>query len=270
MKLCLCLHCICESYDYVPSRGQELFISVPDLRELIEQMNERGYKFAPMDDTSDHTVTITFDDGYYNNILFEELAKEYSIPFILFVSTYYLSSGIGFPWLKIFGQSYEQMHEFDYYSYFELGSNASQSKESDTRVRPMTFEELGSLGGSCDMEVGCHGYYHQPLSKRYQNRLAEERDQSMLDLKKNLKVFPRYFSLANGQYSKNVIRELLHSFEKIFTIDGRPMRATHRVVHRISLVNPNLGGPLIQQIDSALAPARRIKRALRTTRNLYF
>ena len=270
MKLCLCLHCLCESYDCVPSRGQELFISLTDLRELIEQLNERGYMFAPTEDTSDHTVTITFDDGYYNNTLFKEMANEYSIPSVIFVSTYYLASGIGFPWLKISGQSYEQMHEFDYYAYFALESNTMQAKESDSMVRPMTFEELEVLAGTCNMEVGCHCYYHQPLSSRYQNRLAEERGQAMSDLKENLGVLPRYFSLANGQYSKTVIRELLHSFEKVFTIDGRPMKGSHRVVHRISLVNPNIGGPLIQQIDSALTPARRIKRALRTTRNLYF
>ncbi len=270
MKLCLCFHCLCESYDSVPSRGQELFISIPDLRELIEQLKERGYRFAPIDDAGDQTVTITFDDGYYNNRLFGGLSTEYSIPFVLFVSAYYLSSGTGFPWLNIAGQSYDQMHEFDYYAYFGANGDSVRSPETDTAVRPMTFSELETLAKSCQMEVGCHGYYHQPLSSRFENRLAQERDSSMATLRESLEVSPRYFSLANGQYSKSVMRELLHSFEKVFTIDGRPVRSNGRVVHRMSLVSPVLGGPLIQQIDSALAPARRIKRALRTARNLYF
>jgi peptidoglycan/xylan/chitin deacetylase (PgdA/CDA1 family) len=254
----------------VPSRGLELFISIPDLRELIEQLKERGYRFAPADDAGDQTVTITFDDGYYNNRLFSGLATEFSIPFVLFVSSYYVSSGTGFPWLNIEGQSYEQMHEFDYYSYFDSNESAGASPEPNPTVRPMTFAELETLASSCEMEVGCHGHYHQPLSRRFENHLAEERDNSMATLQERLGVSPRYFSLANGQYSKSVMRQLLNSFEKVFTIDGRPVRSNGRVVHRMSLVNPAVGGPLIQQIESALAPARRIKRAFRTTRSLYF
>ena len=247
-----------------------MFISLPDLRELIEQLRERGYRFAPIDDAGDRTVTITFDDGYYNNRLFGGLATEYSIPFLLFVSAYYLASGTGFPWLNIGGQSYEQMHEFDYYAYFGVDGDSAPVPEPDTAVRPLTFAELGALASSCQMEVGCHGYYHQPLSSRFENRLAEERDRSMATLRESLDVAPRYFSLANGQYSKGVMRELLNTFEKVFTIDGRPVRSGGRVIHRMSLVNPNVGGPLIQQIDSALVPARRIKRAVRTARKLYF
>jgi peptidoglycan/xylan/chitin deacetylase (PgdA/CDA1 family) len=269
MKLCLCLHCLCESYDSLPTSGQELFISIPDLRELIKQLQDRGYQFTPIDDGGDQTVTITFDDGYYNNRLFVELATEYSIPFILFVSAFYLSSGTGFPWLDITGQSYDQMHEFDYYAYFGANAGTAGIPEPDASVRPMTFSELQTLANSCQMEVGCHGYYHQPLSSRFENRLAQERDTSMAILRGSLNVSPRYFSLANGQYSKNVMRQLLNSYDKVFTIDGRPVRSNGRVVHRMSLVNPALGGPLIGQIDSALAPARRIKRALKTTRNLY-
>jgi len=270
MKLCLCFHCICESYDSIPSIGQELFISLPDLRELIGQLTEHGYRFAPIDDTGDQTVTITFDDGYYNNRLFGDLANEHNIPFVLFVSAYYLASGTGFPWLNIAGQRYDQMHEFDYYAYFGASGDTVRYPETNDTVRPMTFDELASLANSCQMEVGCHGYYHQPLSSRFESRVAQERDDSMTALQESLELAPRYFSLANGQYSKSVMRELLHSFEKVFTIDGRPVRTNGRVVHRMSLVNPAVGGPLIQQIDAALAPGRRIKRALRTTRNLYF
>jgi peptidoglycan/xylan/chitin deacetylase (PgdA/CDA1 family) len=254
----------------VPLRGQELFVSIPDMRELIEQLEERGYRFAPADDAGDRTITITFDDGYYNNRFFSDLATEFSIPFVLFVSSYYVASGTGFPWLNIEGQSYEQMHEFDYYAYFDSTEESAVSPEPDPAIRPMTFAELDILASSCQMEVGCHGHYHQPLSSRFEDRLAEERDNSMTALRENLNIIPRYFSLANGQYSKGVMRQLLNSFEKVFTIDGRPVSSNGQVVHRMSLVNPTVGGPLIKQIDSALAPARRIKRALRTTRNLYF
>ena len=57
----------------MPEHGQELYVSLSDMETLCEQLLERGYKFTGPDDPSSNTVTVTFDDGYYNNTLFQEL-----------------------------------------------------------------------------------------------------------------------------------------------------------------------------------------------------
>jgi len=132
----------------------------------------------------------------------------------------------------------------------------------------MTFEELNELKGESRLEIGCHGYYHQPLSKNFEKYLAPERDLAMASLDQQLGVQPRYFALANGLYTKWVARELLRTFDRVFTIAGIPFRPKDRVVHRFSLVNPNLGGPLLQQIDRSLNPTRQIKRRVRTARRM--
>ena len=117
MKLCLCFHCLCESYDDLSGDSRELFVSLDDMKSLIEKLLERGYKFTNLEDTGDKTVSITFDDGYANNQLFRKLAEDYQIPFVVFVSAYYTHSGEGFPWIARTGSTYNNMYRFDYYSH---------------------------------------------------------------------------------------------------------------------------------------------------------
>ena len=270
MKLCLLFHCLCESYDEVPQYGQELYVSVADMRLMMDQLLDRGYRFSTAEDPSDKTVAITFDDGYYNNLLFSELSRSYKIPYVIFVSAYYISSGEAFPWLSDNGKNYSQIHEFDYYRHF-AGETTKQVTASPGPVeRPMTFTELEALTNSDAAEVGCHGYYHQPLSKKFEGYLDQEQELALSVLHENLGVRPRYYGLANGMYTKNVVRELLKSFDRVYTVEGRPYDHGDRVVHRLSLINPNLGGPLVDQIDRHTGRLRQIKRAARTFRRLRF
>jgi len=67
MNICLCFHGLCESYDDLPDFGRELFVSLPDMRELIEELSVRRFTFGGVDDGAANIVSFTFDDGYYNN-----------------------------------------------------------------------------------------------------------------------------------------------------------------------------------------------------------
>ena len=270
MKLCLLFHCLCESYDEVPQRGRELFVSQSDMRVLAEQLLDRGYSFSTLEDQAPNTVTFTFDDGYYNNILFSDLSRFYHIPYVIFLPAYYVMSGDQFPWFLEEGIDYSQIHNFDYYAHYRELPAARTVDGAGSIDRPMTFEELKCLRDSDKVEYGCHGYYHQPLSRSYEKYLSSEQDLAMSALKENLGIVPRYFGLANGQYTKRVMGELLKTFDKVFTIEGRPFRYRDRVVHRLSLTNPNVSRPLIRQIDQHLGALRQVKRAFRTFRRLQF
>ena len=270
MKLCLLFHCLCESYEEAPQQGRELFVSLSDAQAMVEQLLERGYRFSPLEDSSPDTVTVTFDDGYYNNILFSEVSRSYNIPYIIFVSAYYVLSGEGFPWFLVEGEDYARMHEFDYYNQRGgLQAVAQAAKRVSDLTRPMTFKELEVLRSAGQVEIGCHGYYHQPLSGKYEMYTKQETDLALSALDENLGIRPRYFGLANGMYTRNVVRELLKVFERVCTSDGRPFRTGDKVIHRLSLINPNTGGPLVQQIDRSLTPIRQIRRAIRTAGRLW-
>ena len=243
------------------------------MAQMIEEMSRRGYRFSNLEDPSPKTVTITFDDGYYNNRLFKELAQRYEIPYLIFVSSYYAQSSKGFPWMEVDGATYAGMHDFDYYQYFAHGQESSGSRKVKTAPasddqRPMSFKDLKELLSDGLSEVGCHGYYHQPLSEKYQHHLQNERNLGFNALQENLEVSPRYYALANGMYTRQVVKQLLETFDRVLTIDGRPYRPRHRVIHRMSLINPEIGGPLTAQIDRSLNPARQLKRAVRIMRRL--
>lgn len=264
MNLCLLFHCLCESYDGMPEREQELFVSLPDLEAMIVELTRRGYSFGTLDQLGSKTATITFDDGYYNNVLFEKLSKSYDIPYFVFVSAYYILTGNIFPWFQEGRPEYSGLEFIDYFEYFADTQNIQSSGAGDDMIRPMTFAELDTLNKSELVEIGCHGFYHQPLSEDYERYLGQERDLAMACLQDSLAIKPRYFSLANGAYTKRVMHELLETFDRVFTIEGRPYRRNSDVVHRITLINPMIAGPLVQQIDRHLMPLRQMRRVVRS------
>lgn len=268
MKLCLCFHCLCESYEGLTGTAQDLFVSLEDMRNLIDQLLERGYKFSTMDDPTDKTVSITFDDGYYNNLLFSDLAQEYDIPYVMFVSAYYTQSGDGFPWLESGCPSYHQMYQFDYYAHHQRAKILGTAAKDSSPQRPLTFDELNNLVSTGLVEIGCHGYYHQPLSKGFETYLEQEMSSALSLLHSEMRVKPRYFALANGMYTRQVVRDLLKTFSKVFTIDGMPYRPKDKVIHRMSLTSPSVSVPLIDQIDNSTFLPRRLKRVIRTKRRL--
>lgn len=253
----------------MPKAGRDLFVSLEDMADMIEELLRRGYRFSDIEDKSHKTITVTFDDGYHNNLLFKELAQHYNIPYLIFIPSYYTKSGHSFPWMEVDGPTYSGMHDFDYYYHFSGREKASDlSARPLDEHRPMNFQELNELLKDGLSEIGCHGYYHQPLSKSYQHRLESERDLGFKVLHENLNITPRYFALANGMYTPLVLNGLLDIFERVMTIDGKPYKPHHRVIHRISLINPQLGGHLIKQIDKNLHPARQLKRSIRVLRRM--
>jgi len=264
MNICLLFHCLCESYEHLPQHGQELFASITDVHTMIEDLSRRGYKFGTMDDSTSQTVSITFDDGYHNNLLFDPLAHFYGIPYVIFTSAYYNLTGDPYPWFYTNGLGYSDVHSFNFYDQYQEIRQVQNGTPTDELIRPLTLAELDNLRKSSLAEVGCHGYYHQPLSRSYEKYLHQELEQALGCLKEALNIRPRYFSLANGMYTKWVMRQLLNTFERVFTIEGRPYHQNDRTIHRITLLNPNIAGPLIQQIDRHLKTVRQVRRTIRS------
>ena len=87
------------------------------MEAMIEELKKRGFSFGRLNDTSRKTVIVTFDGGYYNNILFEKLARSRDVPYLVFTSAYYNQTGNMFPWFQ--SQGDYSGHKFaDYYEYF--------------------------------------------------------------------------------------------------------------------------------------------------------
>jgi len=269
MKLCLLLHCLCKSYRDIPDECTELFVSVEDVKQLVDQLTSRNYQFTLLDDAAPNTITFTFDDGYFNNVLFEEISTAYNIPFLVFISAYYNHSGNNFPWFV------PELHKFytkpsaNYYMNIDEVSNDSYQNTTNDTVRPFTPDELRTLINNNNVEIGCHGYYHQALSTRFHDHVMSERDQCVAFIQEELGVSPNYFAMPSGIYTKYVVNTLLESFDKVLTSDGIPFKNTNRIIHRLNLLNPISGGPLIDQIDRHISLLRRAKRTIHITQKLW-
>ena len=235
---------------------------------MIQDLLGRGYRFTALDDPGPDTVTITFDDGYYNNVLFTELSESYGIPYVIFLAAYYNLAGVGFPWFVNQGEYYSQVQAFDLYKYYRELQDSPSLADTSSINRPITFPELEALGNSDLVEIGCHGFYHQPLSPAYENYLHQEQELALTCIDEQIGQRPRYYSLPNGIYSRRVVRDLLKTFERVFTTEGLPFQPKDQVIHRITLINPNIKGPLIEQIDRHLIAIRRMRRTFRTFRRL--
>ena len=160
------------------------------------------------------------------------------------------------------------MHRFDYYSHhLEKPNNLAVTLDTSPE-RPMTYDELSILSNTGLAEIGCHGYYHQPLSKEFERYTEQEQSLSMSVFAENLGMSPRYYALANGMYTKRVVRHLLQTFTKVLTIDGTAFRPNDKVIHRLSLTNPRLSGSLSEQVAKSMRFARQARRIIRSKRRL--
>ena len=68
------------------------------------------------------------------------------------------------------------------------------------------------------------------------------------------------FSLPCGLHTRRLTRKLLARFKRIYTIDGGGFSPQDRVINRISLINPDVGGPLRDQIQQSFSVKARLLR----------
>jgi peptidoglycan/xylan/chitin deacetylase (PgdA/CDA1 family) len=79
-------------------------VTVADLKGFIEEMLEQGYTVvspAQIDaglEPGGRYLTITFDDGYFNNVLALDVLEEFRVPALFFVSTDHVAQNKAFWW----------------------------------------------------------------------------------------------------------------------------------------------------------------------------
>jgi len=100
------LHSLCPSRAQVgdPALAPNQNVSVGDFGNLVDALLEDGYgvvspaQVAAGLDPGGRFVMITFDDGYYNNVLALDVLKQYRIPATFLVSSNHVLEGKAFWW----------------------------------------------------------------------------------------------------------------------------------------------------------------------------
>jgi len=259
------MHCIRDKSAPEPIAHRELFIHISEVETLIRNLKQEGYRFALPGDIgqSDGLVcSLTFDDGYFNNRYFLEVAEKYGVPFILFLTSYNVIHQIPFIWDIWEATRTEKWRtsSADYRNLYEnLNPNEKNLLNNDSH-RPFTQEELDAFAAHPFVYLAPHGHTHQPMVGNYLEVMDAEIDNNLDFLSRYANILKKDFSLPCGLYTGRVKKRLLAHFERIYTIDGGDFLPGDRVIHRISLINPDFGGPLMEQIKRSFGIKSRLLR----------
>jgi len=276
--LCLVIHCLQRETSKSPLAHKELFVQLKDLEKMIGTLRHIGYKFVlPMEikESNGPTCSLTFDDGYFNNSYFLELAEKHDIPFILFLTSYNVIHQVPFIWdiWEATRTDNWRISSFNYLKSYENIVPYERDLLKNDNHRPFSPEELEVFAAHPMVRLAPHGHTHQPIVGEYIEGIDAEIDNNISFLAKYENTLKQDFSLPCGLYTRSVKQRLLKRFERIYTIDGGDFSPGERVIHRISLINPDFGGPLREQIKRSFSKKSKLLRKainIRYASNLFY
>lgn len=267
-NICLCIHCVSREGSPAPLAHREIYIPMAELRELLATLKSEGYTFAlPGEATGKNqpVCSVTFDDGYSNIRSFLEIADAYEIPFIVFLNSYNVVHQVPFIW-DIWEATRTARWPISAANYRRLYESLSQDERTllqNDAHRPFTPEELEAFSAHPLVRLAPHGHTHQPMVGRYLDGMDAEIDENLAFLASFKNTLPGDFSLPCGFYTQRLSRALLARFDRVYTIDGGGFATGNRVIHRISLISPEYGGNLRDQIRRSFGvKARLLRKAL--------
>lgn len=166
------------------------------LAEFIEYFLHHKYCFIKPEDLSKtlppgkRYAMITFDDGYFNNILAVDVLNKYKIPATFFLSTSYIKEGKSYWWDIIYKYRFKQgvlltniRKEQQYlkkYKWQEI--DAYIEKEFTNRAfkpwsdidRPFTELEIGRIANNPLISIGNHTAHHIIVTNYNSSEIKEE------------------------------------------------------------------------------------------------
>ena len=267
-NICLLIHCIHEKNSPEPLVHRELFISLTDIEDLMISLKDEGYCFklpGNIGQSDGPVCSLTFDDGYSNSRHFLEVAEKYDIPFILFLTSYNVIHQVPFIWDIWEATRAEKwpISSADYRKLYESLNSNERDLLYNGSHRPFTQEELSMFAAHPLVHLAPHGHTHQPMVGKYLKRLEVEIDNNLTFLAKYENTLKDDFSLPCGLYTKHTQKKLLARFKRIYTIDGGGFLPDDLVIPRISLINPDYGSPLREQIKRTFSiKSRLIRKAI--------
>jgi peptidoglycan/xylan/chitin deacetylase (PgdA/CDA1 family) len=221
--------------------------TVGQFRQFIEYYLRHDYRFiSPADllgdlDPAGRYALITFDDGYYNNVLARPILEEYGVPAVFFISTNHVRENRCYWWDALYrerraqGASERQI----YREAIAVKSLRTEEIESGLRERfgpdalrprgdvdrPFTPAELREFAACPYVHLGNHTANHAILTNYTPAEVREQVGGAQAALHDMTGVAPSSIAYPNGAHDAQVVaicREL--GLKVGFTI--RPEKTT--------------------------------------------
>tara|TARA_B100000315_G_C14583645_1_gene591809 strand:+ start:2664 stop:3641 length:978 start_codon:yes stop_codon:yes gene_type:complete len=248
-----------------------LVCNINDLKIIIEYLLYNKYVFITPDDYlkgkkhSKRYVTLTFDDGYYNNIAALTVLKEYGIPAVFFISTKYVLEKKAFWWDIIYRermkrgttiqlianeisqQKNKNVIDIEKYITNEYGDKSL--KPISDIDRPFTSSELKQFSKENYVHIGNHTFSHTVLTICSDTQVKDEMLRAQNDLKMITGIKPTTISFPNGDYSDNILNITKQiGFHSVFTTKGEKNKINNYLKSSPFIINRKYINPTIDPI----------------------
>lgn len=202
-------------------------MTVSQFIHFIEYFLHHNYKFILPSDLNEGLrndqayAMITFDDGYFNNMLAIEILKKYKVPAVFFLTTRNMMENKSYWWDVIYkyrakqGNSNEQIEreimslkcfKYDFIDDYILKNFGMDSfRPWSDLSRPFTQTEIKELALSPYVSFGNHTHNHSILINYNKEEVKKEISESNKILLRLTDNLPTAIAFPNGNFNETVL-----------------------------------------------------------------
>lgn len=248
--------------------------TVAQFRQFIEYYLENGYRFVSPADVlaglspQGRYALVTFDDGYFNNVLALPVLEEYRVPAVFFISTNHVREGKCFWWDALFRERTGQgaSHRRIKAEALEFKSLTSEQIEEQLLARfgpdtlrprgdidrPFTPAELREFARSPRVHLGNHTANHAILTNYSTGQVRDQITGCQQALREMTGLQPSAIAYPNGANNGDIVRTCGEIGMKIgFTIRPEkipiPVAGNDDSMLRLGRFCPHGEGPMLRQ-----------------------
>jgi peptidoglycan/xylan/chitin deacetylase (PgdA/CDA1 family) len=248
--------------------------TVAQFRQFIEYYLENGYRFVSPADVlaglspQGKYALISFDDGYFNNVLARPILEEYRVPAVFFISTNHVRQNKCFWWDALYRERTKQGATHRRIKAEAVAVKSMTTEQIEAQLierfgpdtlrprgdidRPFTPDELREFAGSPQVHLGNHTDNHAILTNYSPREVRAQIEECQKFLQDLTGVQPTAIAYPNGGHNADIVRACADLGLKVgFTI--RPEKVALPVsdgsdgILRLGRFCPHGEGPMLRQ-----------------------
>ena len=212
--------------------------------EFIEYFLHHKYRFIGPDDLLNDLpedqpcIMISFDDGYFNNLLAIDILTQYKIPAIFFITARNVLDNKSYWWDIIYRnrirqgaslgairkeQLFLKDFKYDFIDDYLFQNFGKKCKEPWSDIdRPMNSVELNTISKNPLVTLGNHTYSHSILPNYNVEEIKEEIRLCNKTLFEITGKIPNIISFPNGDYNQKILQASKETgFQYVFSTEGK-------------------------------------------------
>lgn len=208
-------------------------MTIKQFDDFMDYFLDHDYKFIMPSDivkglqSKGRYSMITFDDGYFNNILALDVLEKYKVPAVFFVTTKNVLENKSFWWDIIYKyrskegansvkikneQEFVKRFKYNYIESYILKNFGTDAYKPWSDIdRPMTEDEVRALSKSPYAVIGNHTHNHAILVNYDRDEIKKEFIESNRILESLTGYVPGSVAFPNGDFNKlslEVVKEM--------------------------------------------------------------